>query len=448
MSNRLFSIVVVWVVAGVARAEDTQLKAEVEALKAQVAELRAENQGNWLNERRKEEIKSLIHEVVADAETRASLKEGGVTAGWNKHFFLASEDGNFLMEVSGYVQTRYIANFRDEPSEDEGGKDDFEGGFQIRRAKVAFEGHVFDPKLEYKVQFAAERDGGLLKLEDAYTRYEFADGYFVQAGQFKPRFNREELMSAMRQQAMERSVVNGFFRISRPTAVQVMGEYERWNWAVSVHDGREAENTDFNTDRTDVAFAGRAEYLVAGEWKQFKDYVAWPETPFGLMVGGGVDYEIAESGRGTSFAFDDFWQWTGDASLQLDPFNIFVAGYGRHLNGDSSIGGVDQIGFLVQAGVFVIPGKMDVFGRGEWLDHGGFTEVKGNPSAIDAGLEDQIFLLTAGTNYYFQKHDVKLTLDVVWAPDGVRTTETGAGLLESGNNEEQVAIRGQLQLLF
>jgi len=437
------------------RAEVQRLQvrdAEVAALRAEVEDLRSRDQGSWLDGRRAEEVKALIHEVLADAESRASLAAGGLTAGFNKGFFLASEDGNFLMKIGGYVQARYIALFRSEQAGE--GQDDDEFGFQIRRAKMSLEGHVIDPRLEYKIQFAANRDGGEVELEDAYARYEWADGYFVQAGQFKPRFNREELVSATRQQAMERSTVNGFFRVSRPQAVQASGEYEMWNWAVALHDGPEAENTDFHLDNTDVALAGRAELLLAGTWDQFKHYAAWSGTPFGLLLGGGLDYELAESGSGTRFLFEDFWQWTADASVQLDPVNLFVAGYGRHVDGAGAIGGdFDQFGVVVQAGFFIIPDTMDVFGRWEWLDHGGFVEVRaapnfGTPGRIAPGLADEVHIFTFGTNYYFKKHDVKLTFDIVWAPEGLRQNDTGAGLLASDTDRDMAALRAQLQVLF
>jgi hypothetical protein len=196
--------------------------------------------------------------------------------------------------------------------------------------------------------------------------------------------------------------------------------------------------------------------LLAGDWKQFKDYVAWPETPLGVMVGGGLDYELAETGRGTPLLFQDFWQWTADLSVQFDPVNVFVAGYGRHVNGEAAVDDFEQYGLLVQAGTFIIPSKMDIFGRWEWLRHDGFTEVKSSPALeegeitglIDSGLEGEICIVTLGTNYYFRKHDVKLTFDVVWAPDGVRQSDTSGGLLASSTNDDQVAIRGQLQVLF
>lgn len=437
------------------RAEVRRLQgreAEVETLRNEVAELRAKEEGSWLSGRRAEEVKSLIHEVLADAQTRASLAGDELTAGWDKNFFLASEDGNFLMTLSGQVQFRYIANFRDEPGDAD--EDDEEAGFQMRRAKLTFAGHAIDPRLEYQVEVQADRNGGEMILQDTFVRYEWADELFVMAGNFKPGFNREELVSSKRQQAVERSFVNGFFRIGRSQAVQVSGAHERWNWAVSLHDGREAENVDFHSDNTDVGLAGRVELLLAGEWKDLRQYAAWSGTPFGLMLGGGIDYELAESGSGTAFLYEDFWQWTADASLQLDPVNLFIAGHGRHVDGAGAIGGdFEQFGAVLQAGAFVIPDTVDVFGRWEWLDHDGFAEVASRPRAADLGLiapglEEELHIFTVGTNYYFKKHDAKLTLDLVWAPDGLRQSDTGAGLLASDTNDDLTALRAQLQVLF
>jgi hypothetical protein len=433
----------------VARAEDSDLRAEIEALRVQIAELRARRQELWLTQRRAEHIRALVHEVLADSETRASFGGDGITAGWDRHFYLASDDGTFYMQVKGYLQTRYLALLRHHTTADER-----KLGFQMRRAKVAFEGQVLDPKFHYAVQLAADRDGGEIVLENAYARYEWLANHHVQVGQFKARFNREELVSATRQQAMERSTVNGFFRLGYVQAAQVSGQYDRWNWAVAIHDGREAQNLDFRADHTDIAIAGRVEMLAAGRWEQFAQYAAGSTSPPGVLLGAGMDYELAESGSGAELLFDDFWQWTADASVQVKPVNVFLAAFGRHTNGAARIGGdFDQFGTVVQAGFFIIPDRLDLFARWEWLDHGGFGEVKSSPRVsslgrLDADLSDEIHLFTFGTNYYFQKQAVKITLDVVWAPEGVRQDDSGAGLLSSDTDGDTVVARAQFQLLF
>ena len=126
------------------------LRAEVAAMKARLAEFESKQSVNWLDERKAEQVKSLVREVLADADTRSSLLQDGATAGHNgKNFFLASEDGSFMMKISGQIQMRHIANFRDDDNStsDDPGVDEFERGFETRRAKVEVSGHIADPRI-------------------------------------------------------------------------------------------------------------------------------------------------------------------------------------------------------------------------------------------------------------------------------------------------------------
>ena len=89
-------------------------EARIAALESQIAEFQSQQHQTWLTERRSEEVKSLVREVLADAETRASLLENGMNAGHQDgHFFLASDDGKFLAQISGIVQIRYNVTIRD-----------------------------------------------------------------------------------------------------------------------------------------------------------------------------------------------------------------------------------------------------------------------------------------------------------------------------------------------
>ena len=65
---------------------------ELSELRAEVAQLRSTQEDRWINNRRKEELKSMISKVLADADIRGSLMGSHMTAGHNgKNFFLASE---------------------------------------------------------------------------------------------------------------------------------------------------------------------------------------------------------------------------------------------------------------------------------------------------------------------------------------------------------------------
>ena len=37
-----------------------------------------------------------------------SLLQAGATAGWDRNFFLASSDGNYLLKISGQLQASFV----------------------------------------------------------------------------------------------------------------------------------------------------------------------------------------------------------------------------------------------------------------------------------------------------------------------------------------------------
>src|SRR6185369_9919421 len=84
------------------------LKNRVEAQDQEIRELRKTQGDDWMNQRRAEEVKALVREVLSDADTRASLTAKSVSAGHDKGgFFLASEDGKFRLNIGGQLQLRY-----------------------------------------------------------------------------------------------------------------------------------------------------------------------------------------------------------------------------------------------------------------------------------------------------------------------------------------------------
>lgn len=476
-------------------AADPQVQAELDALKAQVQqqsaelqELRTQSGESWLNQRRAEEIKSLIHEVLSDAETRASLQEGGLTAGWRDHFFLASEDGNFLLRVGGQVQTRYLLAYNNPDGEEDLDDREHHEGFEMRRAMISFDGHLFDPKFTYQVSllmsdsdplvterrdtFTPEFDpvtgdlvggtagtatdgSGRAALQNAWFAYEFADGWQVKAGQFKGPFLRDELVHSSRQLAVERALITDMLTIDYTQGAQLgyNGELSGTplRAAVMVHDGSYFANTPaVPGEDTDFAIAARAELLAAGAWEQFDDYAAWSDDSFGLLIGAAIDYENAEGEDSTTGT--DLLKWTVDGSIEVPEaagFNAMAALTGRHTDGreDTAGGDADQWAVLAQAGIFIVPDQVDVFGRWEFIDLDGQT-IGG--AEIDGGA-DEIHILTFGGNYYFQRHAAKATVDVLWALDGTQNLADGFvggnGLFPT-SEDDQLVLRGQFQFLF
>ena len=442
------------------RAELDALKQRVQAQDVEIQQLRSASGESWLNERRAEEVKALVREVLADADTRASLAEGGMTAGYKDGFFIASEDGNFLLRLKGQTQIRYIYNNNPDADDDDDVR--HEDGFSVPRVKIGFYGHLFDPKFTYGIRMVAgdvdtepylqaSVDEGEFLLEEAWFAYEFADGWHVKAGQFKGPFLRDELVDSQYQLAVERASLTDFATIDYTQGMQLSYTTEQWRVAGMLHDGSYAANTDWDGDAVDFAVAGRGEFLVAGNWEQFMDYATWEGNSFGLMIGAAADYE---NGSGeTSFTSDDIFKWTVDVSAEFPEIyglNAFGALIGLHNDerGDMGDSESDHYGFVLQAGIFVVPNKMDVFGRWEYLDI--------DEDLLGDEVDGELNLVTVGTNYYFRRHAAKLTVDVVWVADSLEALDDAdistinedlQGLFTTFD-DDQFAVRGQFQFLF
>ena len=137
------------------------LRADFEALKDRNSALESRNEvlaasledqsGAWLNEARAGEIRGQVQDVLLDSQSRTSLQDSGMSAGYTsgKGFFLANQDGSFSLRITGQIQTRWVLNHTKQSFANRGTDTDNSPqntwGFQIRRAKVKFKGTVIDP---------------------------------------------------------------------------------------------------------------------------------------------------------------------------------------------------------------------------------------------------------------------------------------------------------------
>ena len=87
----------------------SEMKAEIAALKAQQGE-------QWLTEQRAEQVRGIVQDVLADADTRASLQNTAATSGYDNGFFISSADGNFKLKITALEQVRFVYNNSRQPS--------------------------------------------------------------------------------------------------------------------------------------------------------------------------------------------------------------------------------------------------------------------------------------------------------------------------------------------
>jgi hypothetical protein len=103
---------------------------------------------------------------------------------------------------------------------------------ELRRARVTFQGNVFDPHLRYRMQLAiAPRDMQWVGGIDGHpTRSPLLDWILetrhlrelnVRAGQFVTNFSRERTISSSSMQLVDRSIMNAEFHLDRDIAIEV-----------------------------------------------------------------------------------------------------------------------------------------------------------------------------------------------------------------------------------
>lgn len=452
----LGAAVAMTVVPSLARADDTaQLRAELDAMKAELAQLRNEESENWLNERRAEEVKALVHETLADAETRATLLQDGVMAGYDgKKFFMQSADGSFRLNVEGQIQFRYVYNHtRDDAVNDRENNQ----GFELRRVKVKFNGHIGDPKIKYKITLATNRTSGSVYLEEAKVSYDVMDWLTVYAGRTKAPFAREELVSSSRQLAVDRSYVLEQFTWGFTEGIGVEAQpIEPLTLNLMFTDGyKSGENDDMSFDADENAHwavAARAEYLVFGDWKAFKGFNGWQSDETSLMLGGAVAYaaempidELPYTSSLPTGIPADSLSFTVDGSFKSHGWTVFGAGFARYDmyyntgDPDNAEGTIESYGAMAQVG-YNINDMIEPFGRYEFIADG----------AHSPGEDTDGHIVTAGVNWFLKKNDAKFTTDVMYIfqpTDEMGGSSSGLGIVGSEDGD-QVVFRAQFQLLF
>ncbi len=395
-----------------------------------------------------DEVRSIVAEMMADAQTRSSLLQSGGNAGYDGGFFISDASGDYTLKIKGVAQFRYTAHFNDDNG---AGSDDYEGGFSTPRTKLNFSGNAHSQKLVYNIQgeFSGPANAGSFTLEDAYVGYNFDNGWGLYWGQVRLPVLWEDVISETGGLAADVSVTNGVFNPGRSKALWAFYSNESYrNW-IAFSDGAFSANTDFEDDGNlidaDYAFTYRGEFLLAGDWGQFFTMSSAPGSEFGAKLGLGFHYQDGPDRPGDVEV--EVVPYTADLMLQGDGWNFYTAFIGRSIEIDGGAGGdFDDYGFIAQGGIFIPETDWEFFARYDVVF----------PDEDYAG-DDDFSTVTFGLNWYWQGQAAKFTIDaqiflddtVGSSPVDAFATGTGSGIgLISTTEDSAVAIRAQFQLLF
>lgn len=363
-------------------------------------------------------------ELLADAARHASA-QGAAPAG---------------PKVGGYLMFRYVLNSRDSvpPTLPPGPVgEDLSVGFQNAKIKLSVAGQI-NEEFGYSALVNTRLSDGTIELQEAIASYKVNENWAVRWGQFKLPLLREETVGDVFQLAADRSAMNSEFTQSRSQLVQAGYSAEKFRFYAAFSDGLATLNTDFNSSvEADYAFTGRGEWMFAGaDWARFNDFTSWRGAPFTGMVGAAAHWQ---SGGDTDNTFDQsLFEVTADASVEGNGWNGFAEFVYRAFE-PAAGADVDDIGFLVQGGIFLNE-AWELFARYDAV-------------FADSNAGDDFNTITAGVNYYVipESHALKFTLDLQYFLDeqaaSIVAPNTLVGLQPSGE-DGQFVVRLQAQLRF
>ncbi len=376
--------------------------------------------------------------VVAENETAASLYffkhglpayEHDTPKPYKPPFDIGWKDGkttisskNAQLVISNRMQVRFTSENLDSNSATAGPERD---SFRIRRMKTKFDGWAYTKALTYELQLNWPDTAN--PLEDVNINYDLTKGKkaaMLKVGQFKVPFGRQELTSSGSQQFVDRAAVSNTFARGRDIGMQLWGTPAggKLDWRVGVFNGN--GRTVSRNDNDDLQLNARLQWAPLGDPKYSEgDFDSTDKPLFSVAA----NYEantrqIAASGA--TPAHQNEQTITGfDATFKFKGFSLFGEYFDRENDRTQGLSDFDDEGYILQAGYFVIPKRLEIALRTAEFD----------PNAArskDIRSENGIAF-----SYYWNKHNHKLQADFREIEDEAR-----------GASDRE--IRFQYQIIF
>lgn len=377
------------------------------------------------------------------------IEPGALAFKPGRGFTAKSADGDFALNLGARAQFLYSLLHENA----DGGTT--EHSMQIRRARLALTGNMFDPNVKYKMELAVSprdqntTDGAVTttSLLDFYADFAHVRDLSLRLGQYKVPFNRQRVISSGALQLVDRSIANAEFNVDRDIGLDLRSEdflgLEALRYYLGVYPG--GGRNSFQTEETwHMFYLGRVEVLPFGD---FSDYVeadferTGPRLSLGLAYahiddaplnrgvlgaaaadGGSTDFDIFEADvmfkfAGLSILSEFFWR-DGERNPGNTPDD----------DGMLTISPTrDGIGWFIQSGYLLPRMPVELALR--------YSMIDGKDDAGENGLTDSEEYV-AGASYYFAHHQLKLQADYS------RLVTDG----EFGDGVDQ--IRAQLQLAY
>lgn len=352
-----------------------------------------------------------------------------------------AQDSSWSMKFGTRFQTLYESTLNRNT-------DDYNDQLLVKRARLKFDGFVFNPNLTFQIQLGLtngdikagqiDQSGNTAGIiYDAVLKWKFAKNWELWFGQAKLPGNRERVISSQKLQLVDRSLVNARFNIDRDTGIQLRHKNKMGDFVVkeifsfSMGEGRNI--IDNNVGGYD--YTGRIEILPMGEFTGKGDYFGSDlkrEPSPKLAIGLTYDFND-EAGRQRGQLGDyldilgiqitnDLKTFFADAIFKYNGWSIMTEYANKSAAKDIATWGTGQ-GFVIQAG-YLLNSNFEIAGR--------YTKI--DPDDINFSSLDEETEYTLGLSKYIVEHNLKVQSDF-------STTKKGAG-------KNSFRFRFQVELAF
>ena len=425
---------------------DTQR--ELAAMRAELAEMRAQARDAWLDEARAQEIRTIVRDALSDSSPRASFLSAdwssGLASGPDGGVYLRAADGSASMRLVSMSQTRFVAASAYGPTSQGGPVTDTRWGFENKTVLLAISGNIIDPSITYlaAIGYTSQTNRfivvpGQYRLVYARIRKDLGEGWAVAAGLLNVPWDLEsDYIGSSRLTTGDYSIFNYRFGAGKQPGVAIGWTGDWFRAAGGAFNQINSLDLGWDSLRNlSFAVAGRAEVKWGIPWEQIARMSGRPGDASGLVLGLGA---CMSNGRGQNpqppdspLATPSAQGFTTDARVLLGDTTV-ITQYAlmRDPVGAPTLGW--NQGVNVQASTFLSQ-SVEAFAEGCWMS--------------DVPVE---WIAQAGLNVFLAGERIKLTMKVV-VPfgggnvNGIRRISGGLGIASSDNNASFVS---QLQVTF
>lgn len=413
---------------------------------------------------------------------------------YDNGFVFESEDHAFRLQINGGIQFRY--SFVDYDETVAGNQESY-SNFYLRRARLWFRGHAYDPRFTYFIHIQLEPTRSL-NAHDVWLEYRLSDLVRIGVGRNKIAYGLEFLNSGGALQMVERSVFSGETDIDlnfagpefpgggsarfgltwlaptgfatggldlyRSQGIQLSGLQDRadgasFEYQLGLWNGRSTTGLSNSSDGHLVAL--RAGWYPRGwiDWRSQGDGSRSGRPKLGLIGsvyrqrgddGGGFDesgWNVALLGRYRGLSLDGEW---GTERFDYDDLADTL----------------ERRGWRLQAGAFVIRHRCEVVARYATVER--LVDPTYNRALfsglgiahVDAGaglaptLEKRLDELSLGLNWFFDgghRHKIQADLSLLrrsFAGDADAVVNGEPTVILAAPDQQDRRLRVQLQLVF